>query len=90
MAKDAGASHDKLIKSFNRIEHFFRRLEIYTSITPTMAMSDIIVNIMVEVLTILSIATKEARRGRISELMWLITILADKLFRKILQEADGK
>jgi hypothetical protein len=54
---------------FSRIEHFFRRLEIYTSITPTMAMSDIIVEIMIEVLTILGIATKEVKRGRFSELI---------------------
>ena len=47
-------------------------------------MSDIIVEIMVEVLTILAIATKEVRRGRMSELMWYIsTILADMLFRKV-------
>ena len=68
MAKEASASQDKLIDSFNRIEHFFRRLVIYTSITPTGAMSDIIVEIMVEVLTILAIATKEVRQGRFSEL----------------------
>ena len=68
-AKDAGANHDKLIELFNRIELFFRRLEIYTGITPTTAMTDIIVEIMVEVLTILAIATKEVKRGRFSELM---------------------
>jgi hypothetical protein len=48
-------------------------------------MSDIIVEIMVEVLSVLVIATKEANSGRISELMWCIfTILADRLFRKVL------
>ena len=36
---------------------------------PTTAMTDIIVEIMVEVLTILAIATKELKRGRLSELM---------------------
>ncbi len=85
MAKNASASQDKLVDIFNRIEHFFRRLEIYTSISPTRAMSDIIVEIMVEVLTILAMATKEAKRGRISELMWCIfTVLADRLFRNVL------
>lgn len=39
--------------------NFFCRLEIYTGITPTTSMRDIIVEIMVEVLTILAIATKE-------------------------------
>jgi hypothetical protein len=32
-------------------------------------MTDIIIEIMVEVLTILAIATKEAKRGRLSELV---------------------
>jgi hypothetical protein len=67
--KDASASQDKLIELFNRIERFFHRLEIYTSITPTTAMTDIVVEIMVEVLTILAIATKEVKRGRLSELI---------------------
>jgi hypothetical protein len=68
-AKDASASQDKLIDLFNRIERFFRRLEIYTGITPTTAMTDIIIEIMVEVLTILAIATKEVKRGRFSKFM---------------------
>ena len=68
-AKDASASHVKLRDIFNRIGHFFHRLEIYTSITPTMLMTDIIVEIMAEVLVIIAIATKEAKRGRLSELM---------------------
>ena len=68
-AKDAIASHEKLRDLFNRIEHFFQRLEIYTSITPTVAMTDMIVEIMVEVLVILAIVTKEAKRGRLSESM---------------------
>ena len=68
-AKDASASHDKLIELFNRIEHFFRRLDVYTGITPTTAMTDLIIEIMMEVLTILAIATKELKRGRLSELI---------------------
>jgi hypothetical protein len=68
-AKDASGSQDKLIELFDRIGRFFHRLEIYTGITPTTAMMDIIIEIMVEVLTILAIATKEANRGRLSELI---------------------
>jgi hypothetical protein len=68
-AKDASDSHNKLIGLLNHIEHFFCRLEIYTGITPTTAMMDIVIEIMVEVLTILAIATKEVKRGRLSELM---------------------
>jgi hypothetical protein len=67
-AKDVNASQDKLIDIFNRIERFFHRLEIYTGLTPTTAMRDIIIEIMVEVLKILAIATEEVNRGRLSEL----------------------
>ena len=53
-ANDMSASQEKLTNLFNRIECFFHRLEIYTGITPTTAMTDIIIEIMVEVLTILA------------------------------------
>ena len=66
-AKDASSSRDKLIEIFNRIEHFFHRLEIYVGITPSPAMRDIIIEIMVEVLMTLAIATKELKRGRLSK-----------------------
>jgi hypothetical protein len=46
---------------------FFRRLDIYTKVPATMEMMDIIVQIMVEVLSILGIATKETKQGRMSE-----------------------
>ena len=65
-AKDSGSVRDKLIDIFNHIERFFHRLEIYTGITPTAAMRDIIIEIMVELLAILAIATKEVKRGRFS------------------------
>jgi hypothetical protein len=66
-AKDARATQDTLIDIFERIEMFFRRLEIYTEVPPTVEMTDIIIQIMVEVLSILGIATKEVKRGRISK-----------------------
>jgi hypothetical protein len=68
-AKNASASQENIIDIFNRIEHFFRRLEIYTVLTPTAAMKDMMVEIMVEVLTILAIVTKEVKRGPLSELI---------------------
>ena len=46
---------------------FFRRLEVYTEVPLTTEMMEIIIQIMVEVLCILGIATKEIKRGRISE-----------------------
>jgi hypothetical protein len=49
------------------MENFFQRLEIYTNVSPTPEMMDMIVKILVEVLSILAIATKEMKQGRISE-----------------------
>jgi hypothetical protein len=46
------------------MEFFFKRLENYLEVRPTAAMTDIIVKIMVEVLSILGIATKEIEQGR--------------------------
>jgi hypothetical protein len=68
-AKDDCASQELLVDLFDRIERFFCRLEIYTGNTPTISMTDIVIENMVKVLTILAIATKEVNRGRLSELM---------------------
>jgi hypothetical protein len=65
-AKDVETSQDALIDLFERIENFFKRLETYTSVPPTDAMTDIIVKIMIEVLNIFAIATKEIKQGRAS------------------------
>ena len=46
---------------------FFRRLEVYTKVEPTPEMMDMMMQITVEVLFILGIATKEIKQGRTSE-----------------------
>ena len=56
-----------LIDIFVRIEGFFKRLESYTEVRPTEAMTDVIVKIMIQVLSILAIATKQVKQGRSSE-----------------------
>ena len=66
-AKDVRASQDTLMDVFERIESFFRRLEVYTEVPQTTEMMDTIILIMVEVLSILGVATKEIRQGRMSE-----------------------
>ncbi|KAH9046692.1 hypothetical protein EDB84DRAFT_632362 [Lactarius hengduanensis] len=63
-AKDVRESQDALVDVFERVENFFKRLETYTEVPPTAAMTDIIVKIMVEVLGILAISTKEIEQGR--------------------------
>jgi hypothetical protein len=66
-AKDVRASHSAIIDLFERIESFFKRLEVYTEISLTTKMAEVLVKIVIELLSILSIATKEVRRRRASE-----------------------
>ena len=66
-AKAVSDGQDALNTVFERIENFFKRLETYIEVPPTVGMTDIIVKIMVEVLSILSIATKEIKQSRASE-----------------------
>ena len=66
-SKDFRASQETLVDIFERIERFFRRLETYTGVPPTPEMTHIIIQIMVEVLSILGIATDEITQGRTSE-----------------------
>ena len=46
---------------------FFRRLEMYTEVALTTEMTDVIIEIMAEILSIVGIATKEIKQGRASE-----------------------
>ena len=61
------ASHDALAIIFEQIENFFKRLEEHAEVPMTEAMKGIMVKIMVEVLEIFAIMTKELRQGRASE-----------------------
>ena len=52
---------------FERIENVFRRLEVYIEVPPTIGMMDAIVKVIIEVLSILAIVTKEIKQSRASE-----------------------
>jgi len=63
------ASRGALVDIFERIENVFRRLETYVGLPPTTEMTDIIVKVMVEILLILALVTKEIKQGKLSELV---------------------
>ncbi|KAH9020702.1 hypothetical protein EDB84DRAFT_561724 [Lactarius hengduanensis] len=76
-SKDVAASHDVLVDIFERVENFFKRLEAYTEVPQTATMTDVIIKIMVEVLSIFAIATKEIKQGR-----------AKRYFKKLMGRRD--
>ena len=73
-AKGVTSSWDALLELLESIEHFLNRLDIYTRIPRTLAMDEMVVKIMVELLSTLALATRELKQGRSSE-----PILADVL-----------
>jgi len=75
------------------MENFFKHLESYTEISPTPAMTSILIKITVKVLTILGIATKDMKQRRSSELsniyQSLLTYISpEKFLKKILGKND--
>ena len=66
-AGTVSASRDLIAGLFERIESVFRRLEVYIEIPRTSEMTDAIVKVMVQVLNVLAIATREVNQHRASE-----------------------
>ena len=65
--KGVSSDYDVLVDLIESMELFLNRLDIYTKIPPTPAMTEIVVKIMVELLSTLALATKQVRQGRPSE-----------------------
>ena len=63
--------YDTLLDLFESIEGFLNRLDIYTKLPPTTIMAEIIVKIIVELLSILAVATKQIKQGRPSVFMFI-------------------
>ncbi len=75
------------------MEFFFKRLEAYIKVRPTAAMTDIIVKIMVEVISILGIVTKEIGQGPISmpfpvDISPTVNLHAEKYLKKLVGRKD--
>jgi hypothetical protein len=52
---------------FECIENFLGRLRIYTKIGPTPELNTVVVNIMVELFSVLVLATAQIKEGRLSK-----------------------
>jgi hypothetical protein len=67
-ATDVTASYDALADLFECVENLLKRLHIYTEkISLSSTMSDMMVKIMAEVLSVLAVATKQINQGRFSK-----------------------
>jgi hypothetical protein len=66
-AKDVIASWDALVGLLESIGHFVGRLKIYTEVPLSSTMVEIVVQIMVELISILALETEKFTRHRLSE-----------------------
>jgi hypothetical protein len=96
------ASYDALFDLLEFIKRFFEYLEVYTSILPTPAMDEIVVNIMMEILSTFALATKDLKQGRKSESVSCLTshiaqynavkdvrkLFGEKMVEAVLQRLD--
>lgn len=88
-------SEDTVVDLLESIEHFLKRLDIYTKIPPTPAMDEIVMRIMVEVLSILAVTTRELKEGRPSEWalarpLYLTHCNAEKFVKALFGENDSE
>ena len=77
-ADGVSASYDALLELFECIGNFLKRLHVYTGISVDAMMKDIVAEIMVESISIFSLAKKQISRGRFSK-QPLTTITDDYL-----------
>ena len=90
------ASQDMLVDLFERIESFFKRLESYTELKPSEEMTDMMVKILLEVLSVLAIVTVEIKQRRRSQFITSdfgvlthgVFFLKEKFLKKLLGRND--
>jgi hypothetical protein len=78
---------------FECLGNFLKRLEIYTTIPPTPMMTNIIVKIMAELLSVLALATKQINQGRFSKcigtcILPVAECVIEKFTKKSLGESE--
>ena len=93
--KDVRDSYDALVELLESIEHFLSRLDIYTKITPTAAMTEVLVKILVEILSTLASAIKDVKQGKPSKslfrgrIRYYMTLRdTEKFVKKLFGEKD--
>ncbi|KAH9981709.1 hypothetical protein BJV74DRAFT_989335, partial [Russula compacta] len=80
------SSYNALLDLFECLASFSKRLEVYLKIPPTPEMTDIIVKIMVELLSVLALATKQIKQGRFKK--FAKKLLGDSEIESVLDRLD--
>ena len=87
-------SYDALVDLLDSIEHFLNRLDVYTKVPPTVAMTEVVVKSLVELLSTIVLATEQINQGKPSEsifsevLFCLTRCNTVKPLKKLFREKD--
>jgi hypothetical protein len=88
------ANYDAIVDLFECVGNFLGRLGIYAELPMSPPMNELIIKIMVEVLSVLSLATKQIKLGRFSKLLMTYLspicskLCAEKFSKKLLGESE--
>jgi len=85
-AKYVRESYDALAEVFECIENFLRRLRIYSEIPPTTTMTEMVIKIMIELISVLALATKQINQGRFKK--YAKKFLGEKDIESVLDRLD--
>jgi hypothetical protein len=69
VAEGVSTSYDALLELFECIGNFLKRLEIYTNISLSPLMMEIIAKIMAKLIYVLALAKKQIGQGQLSKLL---------------------
>jgi hypothetical protein len=75
---------------FNYIEIVLKRLKIYPEVSVTPAMFEILVKIMIELISVLAIATKDVNEGLLSEFILPTKSLSEIALLREICEATNR
>jgi hypothetical protein len=92
-ASGVTSSYDALLELFDCLGNFLKRLEIYTTIPPNPIMTEVIVKIMLELLSVLALASKQIKQGRFSKcaVAYMLSVAqysSEKFTKKLLGESE--
>ena len=92
-ASEVSSSYDALLDLFEYLGNFLKRLEIYTHIPATPLMTDMIIKIMIRLLEVLALATRQIKHGRFgkSVITYALTMSQGdvvKFAKKLLGESE--
>jgi hypothetical protein len=93
VASGVASSYDALLELFECLASFLKRLEIYTTIPPTPILTEVVLKILVELLSVLALASKQIKQGRFSKCTLTYTLFvaqcaAEKFTKKLLGESE--